>query len=171
MTVILWLICFIGALVVVAATFTIFLMAYGRIFKLYLYIAISPLCMACISSRQTQRVAISFLKRFLIISGEGLIIVVALMMFSSFSSVVDTDNLIASADTTVNEEPPTIEIEAGGGASAITGSANITVNVDNKGDSSTKIVFMYVVRQSFLFILLMSIIKGSEHEMEKIFGY
>lgn len=170
MTVILWLICFIGALVVTVSTFTIFLMAYGRIFKLYLYIAIAPLCMACISSRQTQRVAISFLKRFLIIAGEGLIIVVALMIFSAFSSVVDTDNLIA-ADTTVNEEPPAIEIEAGGVTSVITGSANITVNVDNKGDSSTKIVFLYVAKQSFLFILLMSIIKGSEREIEKIFGY
>lgn len=163
MTVILWLICFIGALVVTVSTFTIFLMAYGRIFKLYFYIAIAPLCMACISSRQTQRVAISFLKRFLIIAGEGLIIVVALMIFSAFSSVVDTDNLIVN--TAVNEEQSAIEHEVNAGVN------EIMDKFEDNDDSSTKIVFLYVVKQSFLFMLLMSIIKGSEREIEKILGY
>lgn len=172
MTVILWLICFIGALVVVVATFTIFLMAYGRIFKMYLYIAIAPLCMGCIASRQTQRVAINFLKRFLIIAGEGLIIVVALIMFSKFSSVVDTDNLIVS-DTAVNDESPELEIEVGGDVitSVVTGGTNFISVGTSDSETSTKIVFKYVVRQSFLFILLIAIIKGSEHETEKIFGY
>ncbi|MCM1083341.1 MAG: hypothetical protein NC428_07675 [Clostridium sp.] len=171
MTVILWLICFIGALVIVVSTFTIFLMAYGRIFKMYLYIAIAPLCMSCISSRQTQRVAVSFLKRFIIIAGEGLIIVVALMIFSAFSSVVDTDNLITS-DPMVNEGQPSVEIEVGGNiASVITGSiGSMTVMFDD-GESNTAVVFKYVAMQSFLFVLLMSIIKGSEREIEKIFGY
>lgn len=163
MTVILWLICFIGALVVTTSTFTIFLMAYGRIFKMYLYIAIAPLCVACIASRQTQRVAVSFLKRFIIMAGEGLIIVVALMIFSAFSSVVDTDNLIAS-DTAVNEEQSTPEQSVIDAA----GTVHETVKSD---ESSTAVVFRYVAMQSFLFILLMSIIKGSEREIEKIFGY
>lgn len=163
MTVILWLICFIGALVVTTSTFTIFLMAYGRIFKMYLYIAIAPLCVACIASRQTQRVAVSFLKRFLIMAGEGLIIVVALMIFSTFTSVVDTGNLIAS-DTVVNEEQSTPEQSVIDAA----GTVHETVKSD---ESNTAVVFRYVAMQAFLFVLLMSIIKGSEREIEKIFGY
>ncbi len=170
MTVILWLICFVGALVVIISTFTIFVMAYGRIYKMYLYIAIAPLCMSCISSRQTQRVAVSFLKRFLITAGEGIIIVIALMLFSAFTSVGGTDNLLGG-DTVIAEAQSEPEIDISVSANPITGTINTSTDVNNRNDSSTAVVFKYVVTQSFLFILLMSIIKGSEHEMEKIFGY
>jgi len=39
-----------------------------------------------------------------------------------------------------------------------------------KEDEASKTVWLYVAEQSFLFLLLLSVIKGSERETQKIFG-
>ena len=86
----LWAVTLIGGLFVTVLSFIMILTVYGRFFKLYLYVAISPIPLA---SFATQGIGATFLKSFTGVCLEGAIIVLACIIFSLFASsppVVDT---------------------------------------------------------------------------------
>lgn len=60
----------------------ILIMAYGRMLKLYMYIAISPLTIPWMASRTTQSVALNYIKTFIVTAAEGIVIVLAVIVFS-----------------------------------------------------------------------------------------
>ena len=97
----LWAVTLIGGLFVTVLSFIMILTVYGRFFKLYLYIALSPIPFSTFAGEPTQQVGKSFLKSFTAVCLEGAIIVLSCIIFSLFASsppVVDTD---ASAVTQV----------------------------------------------------------------------
>ncbi len=89
----LWAVTLIGGLFVTVLSFIMILTVYGRFFKLYLYVAISPIPLAGFAGEPTQGIGTTFLKSFTGVCLEGAIIVLACIIFSLFASsppVVDT---------------------------------------------------------------------------------
>ncbi len=90
----LWAVTLIGSLFITVLAFIMILTVYGRFFKLYLYAAISPIPLSTLAGEPTQHIGISFLKSYAAVCLEGLIIILACIIFSVFASsppVVDAD--------------------------------------------------------------------------------
>ena len=82
----LWAVTLIGGLVVTVLSFIMILTVYGRFFKLYLYIALSPVLFSTFAGEPTQNIGKTFLKSFCGVCLEGAIIVLACIIFSLFAS-------------------------------------------------------------------------------------
>ncbi len=82
----LWAVTLIGGLVVTVLSFIMILTVYGRFFKLYLYIALSPILFSTFAGEPTQNVGKTFLKSFCGVCLEGAIIVLACIIFSLYAS-------------------------------------------------------------------------------------
>lgn len=70
------------------------LTVYGRFFKLYLYTAIAPIPLSSLAGEHTQNIGISFIKSYCAVCLEGVIIVLACVIFTLFASsppVVDSN--------------------------------------------------------------------------------
>ena len=75
------------------------LSVYGRFFKLYMYTAIAPIPLAGFAGEPTQSIGKSFLKSYASVCMEGMIIVLACIIFSVFASsppIVNADAAAAS---------------------------------------------------------------------------
>lgn len=69
------------------------LTVYGRFFKLYLYTALAPIPLSTFAGEPSQNVGKSFIKSYCAVCLEGVIIVLACVIFSQFASsppAVDT---------------------------------------------------------------------------------
>ncbi len=171
-----FLIILIAAVVIVVSAFTILLIGYGRLFNLYLHIAVAPIAFAFIPSELTRQHFISFIRSFIGICLQALAIVVACMIFSAFSkgyeekyynsikgsgleSIYDVG--VDLLDNITVDENGNIEV----GETGISTSAG-TIN----NDDTFSIVWNYLLNQIFLFLLLAGAIKGSDQAVQKIFG-
>jgi hypothetical protein len=83
--ILLWLISIIGILVVLGCSFSLILTIYGRLFKLFLYSAISPIPLSTFGGIPTQNVGYSFLRSYAAICMEGLVIFLSCAIFSAMS--------------------------------------------------------------------------------------
>ena len=82
----LWAVTLIGGLVITVLSFILILTVYGRFFKLYLYTAIAPIPLSAVAGEPTQNVARSFLKSYVGVCMEGVIIILSCIIFSKFAS-------------------------------------------------------------------------------------
>lgn len=95
----LWAITLIGGLFIWVLSFVMILSVYGRFFKLYMYTAIAPIPLAGFAGEPTQSIGKSFLKSYASVCMEGMIIVLACIIFSVFASsppIVNADAAAAS---------------------------------------------------------------------------
>ncbi len=97
----LWAVTLIGGLVMMILSFIMILTVYGRFFKLYLYVAISPIPLATFAGEETSHVGKGFLKSFAAVCMEGAIIVLACIIYSMFASSPPSVNPNAEAVTQV----------------------------------------------------------------------
>ena len=90
----LWLVSFLGSLLITVLSFVLILTVYGRFFKLYIYTAISPLPFASFAGENTAAMGKAFVKSYIGVCLEGAVIVLACMIYSAFlssgSPVVDS---------------------------------------------------------------------------------
>lgn len=82
----LWAVTLIGSLFITVLSFIMILTVYGRFFKLFLYTAIAPVPLSAVAGEPTQNIGISFLKNYAAVCLEGVIIVLACVIFSLFAS-------------------------------------------------------------------------------------
>ncbi|MGN0152295.1 MAG: hypothetical protein ACI39Q_07465, partial [Wujia sp.] len=147
--------------------------------KLYIYIAIAPLTLACCASKATQRIGIGYVKIILQNCLEGLIIVIACVMFMAFNDSYDASSveLTQEQEVQVNayieegmsyKEAVTAVVNEGK-ADRTDGKIDWSDKPQAR-DSSTTVIMSYLLEQSFLFMLLAALIKASEKEMQRIFG-
>lgn len=90
----LWAVTLIGGLFIWVLSFVMILSVYGRFFKMYMYTAIAPLPLSTFAGEPSQNVGKSFLKSYAAVCLEGVIIVLACIIFSVFASsppVIDPD--------------------------------------------------------------------------------
>lgn len=88
-----------GAVAIWISSVVILLLVYVRFFKIYIFAAISPLPLATISGESTARTARSFLLNFIAICLQGIVITIALIIFSS---IVNTGFTIDNSKSAVS---------------------------------------------------------------------
>lgn len=82
--ILLFIVVLIGAVFIVVATLGVLLTVYGRLFNLYIMIAISPIPIATAIGKPTRFVFFNFIKSFLAVVLEALVIVLVLFVFTKF---------------------------------------------------------------------------------------
>lgn len=68
-------------LVIVVVSIVILISVYGRFFRLYMYTAISPLMLSTLGGEPTQSVGIGFLKNYIAVCLEGVVITIACIIY------------------------------------------------------------------------------------------
>lgn len=95
----LWAVTLIGSLFITVLSFIIIMTVYGRFFKLYMYTAIAPIPLSSFAGEPTQQIGVSFLKSYAAVCLEGLIILLACIIFSVFAAsppALDADGAAVS---------------------------------------------------------------------------
>ncbi|MBQ8913670.1 MAG: type IV secretion system protein [Lachnospiraceae bacterium] len=168
-----FLIVLIAAIIIAVSAFTILLIGYGRLFNLYLHIAVAPIAFAFIPSELTRQHFMSFLRSFVGICLQALAIIAACMIFSAFSKGYEQkylDSIQEVADVeredNTNSVIDGINIAAGGAVGTVSDNAGDLLN----DDGSFSLVWNYLLEQIFLFLLLAGAIKGSDQMVSKLFG-
>lgn len=95
----LWAITLLGSIFITVLSWIIIMTVYGRFFKLYIYTAISPLPMSAIAGEPTQNIGVSFIKSYGAVCLEGVIIILACVIFTVYVSSPPAVNTDASAVT------------------------------------------------------------------------
>ena len=96
-----WEVTLIGSLLVWVLSFIMILTVYGRFFKLYMYVAISPIPLSTFAGEETSNIGKSFIKSYAGVCLEGAIIVLACIIYSKFATSVPSVDATASAITQV----------------------------------------------------------------------
>jgi hypothetical protein len=97
----LWAVTIIGSLFITVLSFIMILSVYGRVFKLFLYTAIAPVPLASFAGEPSQSIGKAFLKSYAAVCMEGVIIVLACVIFSVFAAAPPVVDASASAVTMV----------------------------------------------------------------------
>lgn len=82
----LWLVSFLGSILVTILSFVLILTVYGRFFRLYIYTALSPLPMASFAGEGTSSMGKAFIKSYVGVCMEGAVIILACLIYSAFIS-------------------------------------------------------------------------------------
>ena len=97
----LWAVTLICSLAITVLSFLLILTVYGRFFKIYLYMGITPVAMSTFAGQPTQSVGISYMKSYAGVCLEGVIIGFSCVIFSMFASAPPQVDITASAVTQV----------------------------------------------------------------------
>ena len=175
--ILLFVVVLIGAIFIVVSTIGVLLTVYGRLFNLYLMIAISPLPIATAIGKPTRFVFYNFVKSFLSVVLEALIVVLVLYIFTQFvGSSLGLDSVLT------NYMDPDVYLAQygvipGNNMSKIIGSNALPPEVIAEyqrlveiKDSLGSYVFNYIAEMAFLFVMLFGMLKGTEKLVHKIFG-
>ena len=76
----------IGMLVIVVLSFMLVITVYGRMFRLYLYTAISPVPLAAFAGEPSQSIGVSFLKSHAAVCLEGVVIALCCVIYSAYAA-------------------------------------------------------------------------------------
>ena len=82
----LWLVTLLGSIIVTVLSFILILTVYARFFKLYMFTALSPVPLSAFASDVTSGTGRAFVKSYIGVCMEGVIIVLACVIFSGFAS-------------------------------------------------------------------------------------
>lgn len=167
MSLVIFILCLLGACVVLFSSFTILMIGYGRVFNIFFHLSVAPIPVAFLGSAITRQYFFNYLKSFLVITMQGLAIVVACVIFAAFSKGY-VRNSISQKDVAQEEitDEKHIEEELQNGVSSATGN----IFSDDKSESPVTVVTSYLIEQAFLFLLLTGIIKKSDAAVGKYFG-
>ena len=93
----LWAVTLLGSIFITILSFIMILTVYGRVFKIYMYTAISPIPLAAAAGESTQNTAFTFIKSYAGVCLEGAIILLSCVIFSAFASSAPAIDTSASA--------------------------------------------------------------------------
>ena len=95
----LWLVSFLGSLVITVLSFVLLLTVYGRFFRMYLFTALAPLPLASFAGEGTSASGKQFIKSYIGVCMEGAVVVLACIIYSAFlsSSTPATDATLDAA--------------------------------------------------------------------------
>ena len=161
------------------STIGVVLIVYVRLFNIYLLSAISPLAFACAMSRRTRFVFVNFLKNFISVSIEAVVLVLTLYLFKMlFESGINID--LSSVPQQSGGIPVALQdylkqiiLSAVPGGNVIGLGFLGGQAVDyffGGGNENFAILFWYLIEMSFLFAVMIGMVKGSERIVNKIFG-
>ena len=80
-----WAVCFIAHLAFIVIGIVLLLTVYGRFFRIYMYTAIAPIPLSTMAGQPTENIAKSFLKSYAGVCMQGIIIVLACVIFTAYA--------------------------------------------------------------------------------------
>lgn len=145
------------ALVIMVCSFTIIMVVYGRLFNIYLHLAVAPLALACGAAGPFRSTFVSYLKSFVGVCLQGVVIVIVCMVFSSFANNFDfntvqtSDQQIVELKEDMTEEEFQAWWEQWG--------------MDNKELEAKKaeVLWTYLSQMLFLYLIMAGMIKGADN--------
>lgn len=145
------------ALVIMVCSFTIIMVVYGRLFNIYLHIAVAPLALACGAAGPLRSTFVSYLKSFVGVCLQGVVIVIVCMVFSAFANnfnfntVQTSDQQIVELKEDMTEEEFQAWWEQWG--------------MDNKELEAKKaeVLWTYLSQMLFLYLIMACTIKGADN--------
>ena len=81
-----WAVCFIAHLAFIVVGLVLLLTVYGRFFRIYMYAAIAPIPLSTMAGQPTENIAKSFLKSFAGVCFQGVVIVLACVIFTAYAA-------------------------------------------------------------------------------------
>ena len=81
-----WAVCFIAHLAFIVIGLVLLLTVYGRFFRIYMYAAIAPIPLSTMAGQPTENIAKSFLKSFAGVCLQGVVIVLACVIFTAYAA-------------------------------------------------------------------------------------
>ena len=81
-----WSVCFIAHIAFIVIGLVLLLTVYGRFFRIYMYAAIAPIPLATMAGQPTENIAKSFLKSFAGVCLQGVVIVLACVIFTAYAA-------------------------------------------------------------------------------------
>ena len=81
-----WAVCFISHLAMIVIAIVLLLTVYGRFFRIYMYTAIAPIPLSTLAGQPTENIARSFLKSYAGVCLQGVVIVLACIIFTAFAA-------------------------------------------------------------------------------------
>ncbi len=160
----------IAGIVIIVSCFQIMLVVYGRLFRVYMHIALSPLAFSMVVSSATRQHFLVFIRSFIGVVLEGLVVVIACLVFSAVANNFDVNDPLGTVVTVAAEE--TVEQER---KETIEDSDDMFhtiaqfVSEDNKVDG--EMVWIWLCEQLFLFLLLSGTIKAADDLVSRKFGF
>ena len=82
----LWAICFIAHIAFIVIGIVLLLTVYGRFFRIYMYTAIAPIPLSTLAGQPTENIAKSFLKSYAGVCVQGVVIVLACVIFTAYAA-------------------------------------------------------------------------------------
>lgn len=145
------------ALVIMVCSFTIIMVVYGRLFNIYLHLAVAPLALACGAAGPFRSTFVSYLKSFVGVCLQGVVIVIVCMVFSAFANNFDfntvqtSDQQIVELKEDMTEEEIAAWWEQWG--------------MDNKELEAKKaeVLWTYLSQMLFLYLIMAGMIKGADN--------
>ncbi len=80
-----WAVCFIAHIAFIVIAIVLLLTVYGRFFRIYMYTAIAPIPLATMAGQPTESIAKSFLKSYAGVCMQGVVIVLACIIFTAYA--------------------------------------------------------------------------------------
>ena len=87
----------IGMLLIIGLSFILVITVYGRMFRIYLYTAISPIPLAAFAGEPTQQIGVAFLKSYATVCLEGVVIALCCAIYSAYAAAPPDVDASASA--------------------------------------------------------------------------
>ena len=81
-----WAVCFIAHLAFIVIGIVLLLTVYGRFFRIYMYTAIAPIPLSTLAGQPTENIAKSFLKSYAGVCMQGVVIVLACIIFTAYAA-------------------------------------------------------------------------------------
>ena len=81
-----WAICFIAHIAFIVIGIVLLLTVYGRFFRIYMYTAIAPIPLSTLAGQPTENIAKSFLKSYAGVCMQGVVIVLACIIFTAYAA-------------------------------------------------------------------------------------
>ncbi len=81
-----WAVCFIAHIALIVIAIVMLLTVYGRFFRIYMYAAIAPIPLSTLAGQPTENIAKSFLKSFAGVCMQGVVIVLACIIFTAYAA-------------------------------------------------------------------------------------
>lgn len=88
----LWSVCFIAHIALIIISMVLLLTVYGRFFRIYMYAAIAPLPLSTLAGQPTENIGKSFLKSFAGVCLQGVVIVLACVIFTAYAAAMPQMN-------------------------------------------------------------------------------
>lgn len=157
-----WVVTLIVALGVMICGFVIILVVYGRIFKIFLHIAMSPIAMATVVSRPARNTFVTFIKSFIGVCLEGLVIAVICMLFSAFANGFDVKHPTESIQSAGTPEYDISEMTPEEILDVINPTELKPYDSKEAKAANAEIVWTYLGELIFMYLLMAGMIKGAD---------